>query len=190
MYGVIALLAALENVFPPVPADLVVALGAFLAGQGAGITRLGVFLATWIPNVASAIGMYWIARTVGRSFAESPAGQRLLPPRAMRALERAYQRHHTWGMFVSRFLPGYRAVVPPFAGIAGLGAFRALVPVAVASGIWYGLIVLLAHRLGRSWPAVAQAMGRVGWWLAAAALAATAVLWFVLWRRRRTHARH
>ena len=172
------------------PADLVVALGAFLAGQGAGITRLGVFLATWIPNVASAAGMYWVARTLGRSFAESPAGRRLLPPRAMRALERAYQRHHMWGIFVSRFLPGYRAVVPPFAGIAGLGAYRALVPVAVASGIWYGFVVLLAHRLGSSWPAVAQALGHVGWWLAAAAVAVTAVLSFGLWRWRRSHDRH
>lgn len=172
------------------PADLVVALGAFLAGQGADITVPGVFLATWIPNVATAIGMYWVARTVGRSFAESPAGRRLLSPRAMRALELAYQRHHTWGIFVSRFLPGYRAVVPPFAGIAGLGAYRALVPVAVASGIWYGFVVLLAHHLGSNWPSVAHALGRVGWWLAAAALTVTALLAFGLWRWRRSHARH
>lgn len=171
------------------PADSVVALGAFLAGQGADITMLGVFFATWVPNVASAVGMYWVARTVGRSFAESPAGRRLLSPGAMQTLERAYQRHHVWGIFVSRFLPGYRAVVPPFAGIAGLGAYRALVPVAVASGIWYGFLVLLAHRLGSNWSSVAHAVGRIGWWLGAVAVAVTALLVFGLWRRRRSHAR-
>jgi membrane protein DedA with SNARE-associated domain len=173
-----------------VPADLVVALGAFLAGQGADITMPGVFLATWVPNVASAIGMYWVARTVGRSFATSPAGRRLLSPRAMQALERAYERHHVWGIFVSRFLPGYRAVVPPFAGIAGLGAYRALVPVAVASGIWYGFLVLLAHRLGSNWSSVTRAIGHLGWLLGAAAVAVTALLAFGLWRWRRSHARH
>jgi membrane protein DedA with SNARE-associated domain len=169
-----------------VPADTVVVLGAFLAGQGADITMPGVFLATWIPNVASAIGTYWIARTVGRSFADSPTGRRLLPPRAMRALEGAYRRHHLWGIFVSRFLPGYRAVVPPFAGLAGIGAVRALAPVAVASGLWYGFLVWLAHRLGSNWDRIQLAIGRVGWWLGAAALAVTALLALAAWRWRRS----
>jgi membrane protein DedA with SNARE-associated domain len=186
VYGVIALLAALENIFPPVPADSAVALGAFLAGQGGTVTMLGVFFATWIPNVTSAVGMYWVARTVGRTFAESRAGRRLLSPRAMRAIERAYQRHHTWGIFVSRFLPGYRAVVPPFAGIVGIGAVRALAPVVVASGIWYGFLIWLAHRVGRNWYAVSHALLHLSWWLGAGALAATALLaWAALrWRRR------
>jgi membrane protein DedA with SNARE-associated domain len=186
---VIALLAALENIFPPVPADTAVALGAFVAGQGGTVTMLGVFFATWIPNVASAVGMYWVARTVGRSFAESPAGRRLLSPRAMQAIEGAYQRHHVWGIFVSRFLPGYRAVVPPFAGIVGIPAFRALAPVVLASGIWYGFVVWLAHRVGRNWSAVQHLLARVSWWLGIAALAVTALLVWALMSWRRTRVR-
>ena len=166
------------------PADTVVALGGFLAGQGADVSTTGVFLATWIPNVGSAVGMYWVARTVGRDFAVSPTGRRLLPPRAMRTLEGAYARHHLWGIFLSRFLPGYRAVVPPFAGIAGVGAWRALAPVAVASALWYGFVVWLGHRLGSSWDGVAFALGRVGWWLGALAVGVTALLAALLWRRR------
>ncbi|HTT67055.1 MAG TPA: DedA family protein [Gemmatimonadales bacterium] len=185
----IALLAALENIFPPVPADSVVALGAFLAGEGADVTMVGVFLATWIPNVATAIGMYWVARTVGRRFVDSPTGRRLLSPAAMRVIARAYRRHHVWGIFVSRFLPGYRAVVPPFAGIAGLDAWRALAPVVVASGLWYGFLVWLAHHVGSNWDALQRALGRLGWAFAAVALAVTSVLAVLLWRRRQSHAR-
>ncbi len=190
VYGVIALLAALENIFPPVPADSAVALGAFLAGHGGTVSMLGVFFATWIPNVASAIGTYWVARTVGRGFVESPAGRRLLPQHAMVAIDRAYQRHHVWGIFVSRFLPGYRAVVPPFAGVVGIGAFRALAPVVVASGIWYGFLVWLAHRVGQNWYAVQHAVKHVSSWLAAAALAVTAALVVLAIRWRWRHARH
>jgi membrane protein DedA with SNARE-associated domain len=190
VYGVIALLAALENIVPPVPADSVVALGAFLAARGADITLIGVFFATWVPNVASAVGTYWIARTLGRAFAEGRAGRRLLSPRAMAALERTYQRHHLWGIFVSRFLPGYRAVVPPFAGVVGLGAFRALVPVALASGIWYGFLVWLAHRVGSNWYALQRTVGRVSWWLGAAAVIVTALLIWGVWAWRRAHAGH
>ncbi len=184
MYGIIALFAALENIVPPVPADTVIALGSFLAGRGADVTMVGVFFATWIPNVASAAGMYWVARTLGRDFADSPAGQRILPQRAMRAIESAYQRHHLWGIFVSRFLPGYRAVVPPFAGLAGIGAFRALAPVVLASGIWYGFLVWVAHRVGSDWYTVQRILARIGWWLGAAALAVTALAAVALWRHR------
>jgi len=148
---------------------------------------VGVFFATWIPNVASAAGTYWIARTVGRDFAATATGRRLLPPATLAALERSYRRHHVWAIFVSRFLPGYRAVVPPFAGVAGLGPVRALAPVVVASAVWYGFLVWFAHRVGSDWTAVEAALRRVGWWLGAAALAASAVLAAALWRRHRTH---
>jgi membrane protein DedA with SNARE-associated domain len=189
VYGVIALLAALENIVPPVPADSVVALGAFLAARGASITLTGVYVATWIPNVASAIGMYWVARTLGRTFAEGRTGRRLLSPRTFAALERAYQRHHLWGIFVSRFLPGYRAVVPPFAGVVGLGAFRALVPVALASGIWYAFLTWLAHRVGTDWPRLQRLLGHVSWWLGAAAVVVTVLLVWAVWAWRRAHTR-
>lgn len=188
IYGVIAVLAALENIVPPVPADTAVALGAFLAARGAPISLTGLFVATWVPNVTTAIGMYAVARTVGRSFMESRTGRRLLSPRAMRALERAYERHHLWGIFVSRFLPGYRAVVPPFAGIAGLRATRALPPVVLASALYYGLLVWLAGRVGANWEAVLTVLRNLGWWLGGIAVVATALLVWAVVRARRQRA--
>ena len=53
MYAVLALLAAVENVIPPVPSDAAVALGAFLTNRGL-TTPLGVFVVTWIANLAGA----------------------------------------------------------------------------------------------------------------------------------------
>ena len=50
LYASLALVAAIENIFPPVPADTVVAFGSFLAARGHG-TALGAFLATWVGNV-------------------------------------------------------------------------------------------------------------------------------------------
>ena len=47
-------------------------------------------------------------------------------PEVLAALEEAYARWGTAGIFLSRFLPGLRAAVPPFAGVAGLSAVRAL----------------------------------------------------------------
>jgi membrane protein DedA with SNARE-associated domain len=166
-----------------VPADTAVALGAFLAARGAPISVWAVFLVTWAANVTTAVGMFYVAKSVGRPFVESRTGRRLLSPRALGRLERAYQRHHTWGIFVSRFLPGYRAVVPPFAAVAGIKPSKALPPVVLASGLYYAILVFLASRVGRNWEAVRDLLSQVGVVLLALALAATAVL--VWWLRRR-----
>ncbi|MGH7526048.1 MAG: DedA family protein, partial [Gemmatimonadales bacterium] len=64
VYGVLALLAAVENVVPPVPSDAAVALGAFLSHRGV-TTPLGVFLVTWTANLLGAAGVYFAARRYG-----------------------------------------------------------------------------------------------------------------------------
>ncbi len=136
-------LAAVENVFPPVPADTAVALGAFLSAGGV-ISAWSIFLVTWVANVSSATAVYVAARTIGRAFFRGRTGGRLVRPAALARIERLYERHGVWAIFLSRFIPGVRAVVPPFAGVAGLGAVRALVPVALASGLWYGALTFVA----------------------------------------------
>jgi membrane protein DedA with SNARE-associated domain len=188
VYLLIGALAAVENVFPPVPADTVVALGAFLSHFGA-ISAALVFAVTWAANVGSAAAVYVAARTLGRSFFRGPVGRRLLRPRALERLEHLYHRHGTWGIFFSRFIPGVRAVVPPFAGVAHLGWARALLPAAAASGIWYGAItvsvVVAANHLedlGR----LLAGVNRVALALALAAAAAAAAL--VVLRRRQARA--
>ncbi len=54
IYLAIAALAALENIFPPVPADTAVALGAFLSARNPAINLLAVYAVTVSANVASA----------------------------------------------------------------------------------------------------------------------------------------
>ncbi|MGD0485042.1 MAG: DedA family protein [Gemmatimonadales bacterium] len=184
LYGVIALLAGLENIVPPVPADMAVALGAFLAAQGAPLHPWGVYAATLLPNVVTATGMYWLARAAGRAFGETALGRRFFGHATMQAVGRLYARHHFWGIFVSRFLPGYRAVVPPFAGALGLPAYKALPPMVLASALWYGFVCVAAYHLGANWYAVRHAIAEVSTVLGAAALAATVAIVWMLWRHR------
>lgn len=184
LYGAIALLAGLENIVPPVPADTVVALGAFLAAQGA-LNPWGVYLATLVPNVAAAAGMFFLARTTGRAFQETRLGRRFFGGATMRAVGRLYERHHFWGIFVSRFLPGYRAVVAPFAGVVGIPAWRALPPVVLASAIWYGVVCFLGYHFGRNWDAVRETIRNASVAFGVVALLATAAIVWAVWRHRR-----
>jgi membrane protein DedA with SNARE-associated domain/uncharacterized tellurite resistance protein B-like protein len=155
VYTVLALLAAVENVLPPVPSDAAVGLGAFLSNRGV-TTPLGVFLVTWVANLAGAAAVYFAARKYGRRLFASATGRRLLAPRSLAIIEREYLRFGVVGIFVSRFLPGIRAVVPPFAGLVQLSPLRMLVPTAVASGIWYGGITILGSVIGAEWDRINQ----------------------------------
>ena len=140
----------MENVVPPVPSDAAVALGAFLSHRGV-TTPLLVFLVTWISNLLGAGLVYLAARRYGQRLFATGIGRRLLAPRSLAVIEREYLRFGVAGIFLSRFLPGIRAVVPPFAGLVRLGAVRVFVPMAVASAIWYGGITLLGSLIGAQW---------------------------------------
>lgn len=184
MYATIATLAAVENIFPPVPADISVALGAFLAGRGQLDPWL-VFALTWLANTGAGAAVYALSHRYGRPFFAGRLGRRLLPEAVLARIEREYARHGTWGIFVSRLLPVWRGVVMPFAGIAGVPAWRALVPLAAASAVYYGLLIALVTRLGTNADAVIATVGRVNAALGIAAVALVVVVVVLVLRRQR-----
>jgi len=184
VYAILVLLSAVENVFPPVPADVAVLVGAFLSHHGLTSAPL-VGVSCWLANTASSAGMYFYARAHGRRFFQEGWPRRFMPPQTLRALEQAYERHGAYGIFLSRFLPGIRAGVTPFAGVVGLSPLRALVPSAAASAVWYAFLVAAGAVLGQNLEAakgLLSSADRVLGLLSAVALMLAAV-W--LWRHHR-----
>jgi membrane protein DedA with SNARE-associated domain len=183
-YLLLMALSALENVFPPVPADTAVALGAFLARRGE-ISVVPLVILCWAANLASAAGTYALGRRHGRGFFRDGWGRKLMPPETLAALEEAYARWGTAGIFLSRFLPGLRAAVPPFAGVAGLSPARALVPAAAASAIWYAFLAFAGYELAQNWEAVKALVAAANRALGVVALVVAVALVAWLWRRSR-----
>lgn len=184
LYAALVVAAFAENVFPPLPADSVIALGAFVAAQGNG-SATGVFLATMFGNIGGAMMMYALGHRFGLPWLT------LRFPTLFRAgaAEQMGERFASRGLYavmVSRFLPGVRALVPPLAGAMGLGAGRALLAMSVASAVWYGLVCMVAFRAGANADALLERLAgqqrAVGFVAAAVVLAAAGAMW---WRRRR-----
>ena len=182
-YGVLMALSAVENVFPPVPADVAVALGAFLAQRGE-ISAVPLGVLCWLANTSSSAALYFLARRHAQVF-RTGWGRRLLPPRTLAAIQRAYDRYGVAGIFVSRFLPGFRAGVTPFAGVVGMSPGKALVPSASASAVWYALLITAGSALGLSWDGIKAFLATANRALALAAVAALAVVGVWLWRSAR-----
>jgi membrane protein DedA with SNARE-associated domain len=185
LYVTIALLSAFENFFPPFPSDAVIAFGAFLADRGHG-SALTVFFLGWLGNISGAAVTY----TLGRRFGSKAFLRRIekyAGPDAERRIKQLHKRYGFAGLFVSRFLPGVRAIVPPFAGAMKLPAFKVMLSVASASAVWFALITFLAFRAGDNWDLVQHYLvrsGKVAGIIAIAIVALAIGVW--LWRR---HAR-
>lgn len=183
LYPTLGLLAAVENIFPPLPTDAVVAFGSFLAARGQG-NPWATFLITWLSNVAGAAGMYWAGRRYGRSVL-TRGYARWIGPEAEIRLERSYRRYGIPSLFVSRFLPAVRAVVPIFAGAARLPFVPVVVIMAMASGIWYAFLTIIAFRAGSDWETLQSTIAnysRAITVLAAVMVLAAGAIW---WKKRR-----
>lgn len=184
LYAALAFASAIENIFPPVPADTVVAFGSFLAARGKG-SLIGSFLATWLGNIAGASAMFWVGRKYGTDFLKRRGfGDSKKAEGKMKAM---YGKYGYGAFFLSRFVPGVRAVVPPFAGAAGVPFLPAIAVMAVASGIWYGILTWLAFRVGSNWEAFAEQIGNIGK-IAAIAAAALLLIGGIIWYVRRKRA--
>lgn len=183
LYPALAVLAALENVFPPLPTDTIVALGTWLAARGRGSALLA-FLGTWAGNVAGAGAMYAVGRRHGAGWIHRrfPA---LADARGEERLQALYARFGMPALVVSRFIPGVRAVVPPFAGALRVPMLSAMCAMAFASGIWYGFISYIAYRASNDWDSLTRRIAHSGkvMAMAGAVVVAIGVLTWLVRRR-------
>ena len=186
LYAALAVTAASENVFPPLPADTVVAFGAFLAARG-DASLLGAFLATWLGNVAGAMLMYALGRRFGAAWLarKVPALGVGDDPHESR-VGRLYARWGVPALFLSRFLPAARAVVPPVAGALRVPAATTTIAIALASAVRYGTIAVIAYNVGAEWESIAERMRAFGTWAAVVAGIVVAVVALAVWLRRRS----
>jgi membrane protein DedA with SNARE-associated domain len=183
LYVALSAVAAAENFFPPLPADTVVALGSFLAAKGDGSVVLA-FLVTWFGNVAGAMVMY----VLGRKYGAERLERRLIGdkgPRAQATLQTLYGRYGILALFVSRFIPGVRAVVPPFAGALRVPPIGATLAIAGASAVWYGIVSYLGFTLGGNWSRLSRMVADYGKSLAIGAAALIALGALIWWMRQR-----
>lgn len=184
IYAVIGLTTLLENVFPPTPSDLAVALGGFLTHHQR-VSVLGIWLVACLANLSGTVVVYFLARKFGPRFRTSRVGKRLLPSEAILALEREYLRFGVVGIFLGRLLPGFRSVVAPFAGLVNLPMATALIPITLATMVWYAFLAWVGARLGAEWESISRLIGQLNRVLGLLSLAVGVAIVVVVLRRRR-----
>ena len=144
-----------------------------------------MFLLRWAGNVAGAGVTYVLGRRYGaKAFLRRI--ERYAGPDAEDRIKNLHKKYGFVGLFVSRFLPGVRAIVPPFAGAMRLPAFKVMLSIGSASAVWFALITFLAFRAGDNWDLVQKYLvnsGKVAGAFAVGIVLLVAGVW--LWRRHR-----
>lgn len=178
------LLIALENLFPPLPSELILPLAGFAASRGS-LSLTGAIVWTTIGSVVGALVLYALGRALGRdrTFA---LWQRLPLVEANDFIrtEEWFARHGRSAVFFGRMLPLFRSLVSVPAGVDRMPVGIFVLLTAAGSLIWNTTFVLAGYLLGNEWHRVEPV---VGWfqWVVIAVVALLVSRWLVQRVRRR-----
>ncbi len=138
-----------ENLFPPLPGDTFVVLGAFLVGRGQ-MSLLPAYLATTAGSLSGFILLFFAGRSLGWRFFQN-GKNRLFPQAQIEKVEKWLQRYGYRVIAANRFLSGARAVVSLVAGMAGLRAGRVCLLALASCLVWNAGLMALGIWMGKDW---------------------------------------
>lgn len=146
----LVLLMLLENVFPPIPSELIMPLAGFSAARG-DLSLPLVIVAGTIGSVAGALVWYYAARALGLHRLKSVAARHgrwlTLEPRQIDHASAWFRRHSGKSVFLGRLAPGVRTLISVPAGIAEMPLGRFLTYSTLGSAVWTGLLAVSGFLL-------------------------------------------
>ncbi|MBF6428404.1 DedA family protein [Nocardia cyriacigeorgica] len=145
------LAVAAENLFPPIPSEVILPLAGFSASRGE-ISLVGAIVWTTIGSVFGALLLYLIGQAFGRRrmyalFDRLP----LVNTADLARSEDWFARHGTKAVFLGRMVPLVRSLVSVPAGLEAMPVGRFLVLTAAGSALWNSTFVLAGYALGENW---------------------------------------
>ncbi len=161
-YLTLLIIAYGENVAPPIPGDMVVVFGGYLAGLG----QLHLGIVVLLSTIGGALGfmtMFVVGVRLGEALLD-PDRYQWLP---QDGFEKAQRWIHEYGYGVvaaNRFLSGARSVISLTAGMAQMETWRTLWWCTVSAFLWTGLISYAGYAVGDNWTLVVtylRAYGRI-----------------------------
>lgn len=183
----IAFLIFLENIFPPIPSELVLPLTGFLVSEGRFSFTL-VMTATVVGSVLSSLVWWGVGKLYGQERVYRLVGRYgkwfLLRTSDIEKAERFFAKHGGKAVFFGRFVPGIRSVISLPAGLADMPVLRFVIFTALGSGLWNALLVGVGMVLQSRWRDLLGYLDTFEY--AAYAAIALLVLWFFisrLWAR-------
>jgi membrane protein DedA with SNARE-associated domain len=173
----IALLMFLENLFPPLPSEVIMPMAGFTAGKGE-LGIVGVLLAGMAGTLAGALFWYAVARRLGeerlRRWAERHGRWITLSPDDIERIDAWFGRHQHWAVPLGHLVPGIRTLISIPAGIFGMALARFVLLTLLGAGAWTSTLGLAGYALGSRFEQVERYLGP-----ASTAIMGAILLWYI-----------
>ncbi|MCG5213655.1 DedA family protein [Streptosporangium sp. KLBMP 9127] len=181
---------ALENLFPPLPSEVILPLAGFAASRG-DLSLVGAILWTTIGSVLGALALYGVGALLGRDRTIAIASK--LPLVKIADIEKTeawFARHGVKTVFFGRMIPIFRSLISVPAGVQRMPMTKFLLFTTLGSLIWNTIFVMAGYLLGENWGVVEEYAGVLS--KAVIVVCALALVWFVVTRftRERRTGRH
>ena len=177
----VALLVVAENVFPPIPSEIVLPFAGFVARRGSDSVVIMILAAT-VGSVVGALIMYWIAAVIGddrlHAFTRNFGKWVQIRESDLTKAEEWFDRHAMAAVLVGRCVPLIRSVVSIPAGFRRMKLVPYMLYTFLGSLVWNIALVGAGALLGDNWERVGSYVGVFQWAVIALVVAAAArFLW-------------
>lgn len=176
----VGLLILLENLFPPIPSEIILPLAGFTASQGE-FSLLSVIAWATLGSVLGAIILYYVGALLGRSrtryiFEKLP----LVKTEDIDKTESWFIKHESKTVFFGRMIPIFRSLISIPAGIERMNMVQFIIYTTAGSLIWNSVLVTVGFILGENFHLVEMYVGYFQYLVIA--LVIVGVLYFVISR--------
>jgi membrane protein DedA with SNARE-associated domain len=142
-----------ENVFPPIPSEVIMPLAGFMAMQGR-LALFGVILAGTLGSVLGAVPLYYLGRKIGderlKALADSHGRWLTVSREDLDKAGQWFDRHGGMAVLLCRLVPGIRSLISIPAGIKGMPLVPFLLFTTIGAGLWTALLACAGYWLGRN----------------------------------------
>ena len=181
----ILLLMVLENVFPPIPSELIMPSAGFAAARGDMSLGMVVLMGT-LGSVIGTLPLYYIGRAFGEdklvAWADKHGKWLTLSGKDIKKADDWFDRHGAGAVLFGRMVPGIRSLLSLPAGMSEMPLPKFLIYSAIGSALWSAALAYAGYALGENYDRVEQYVGPASK-IILGLLVVGAVFWFV--RRRR-----
>ncbi|WP_340540802.1 DedA family protein [Nocardioides sp. GXZ039] len=176
------LMVALENLFPPLPSEIILPLAGFTASRG-DFTLAEALAWTILGSTVGALALYYLGQLFGRQrmywiWERLP----LVKTEDLEKTEAWFGRHGRKAVFFGRMIPIFRSLISVPAGIERMPMLQFLGLTFAGSAIWNTVFVVAGYQLGENWHRVEGVVGTFQW--VVIGVVAVAVIGWVMVRVR------
>ena len=179
----LALLLVAENLFPPIPSEVVLPFAGFLVGQG-DLNFWGALVAATLGSVLGALILYVLGRWGGRRLILRYGSWLRVDKQGLDRAEGWFRRWGDWVVLFARIVPLARSIVSIPAGTAKMPLARFVALTTIGSALWNALLIGAGALLGANWALIQNWIGAYSNAVLIVATVAVAVFLFLYQYRR------